>query len=332
MVDSRDVQLQDGRTLRAYDAGAADVDAPTLIWHHGSPQTGAPLEPAARRRRAPGDSLGDVRAPELRRLEPEPGPRRRLGGRRRGGSSPTRSAVERFAVMGASGGGPHALACAALLGDRVIGAVTLAGIAPVTDELRLVRGDGRRPAAYAPPSRAARRGPGSPRPRSSIPTASSRPTGRRSTGAWEAWATTRARRRRGHRRADRRRRRDRRAVGIRPRRGRGAGADRPGWGGPGHPALPRRLARCAGARARSCGCARATATSRSSTRPRWRWTGCAAWPRARRARECARSPRPRRRRARRPSARTPASPRAPSSPLGVRQTARRAAGGSRAPS
>jgi len=42
--------------------------------------------------------------------------------------------VDRFGVMGASGGGPHALACAALLGDRVTGAVCLAGIAPRTDE------------------------------------------------------------------------------------------------------------------------------------------------------------------------------------------------------
>jgi pimeloyl-ACP methyl ester carboxylesterase len=38
--------------------------------------------------------------------------------------------VDRFAVMGASGGGPHALACAALLPDRVTGAVVLAGVAP----------------------------------------------------------------------------------------------------------------------------------------------------------------------------------------------------------
>ncbi|HMJ36164.1 MAG TPA: alpha/beta fold hydrolase [Baekduia sp.] len=41
--------------------------------------------------------------------------------------------IARFAVMGASGGGPHALACAALLGDRVVGAVCLAGLAPSTE-------------------------------------------------------------------------------------------------------------------------------------------------------------------------------------------------------
>jgi pimeloyl-ACP methyl ester carboxylesterase len=40
--------------------------------------------------------------------------------------------LDRFAVMGASGGGPHALACAALLAGRVTAAVCLAGIAPMT--------------------------------------------------------------------------------------------------------------------------------------------------------------------------------------------------------
>jgi pimeloyl-ACP methyl ester carboxylesterase len=38
--------------------------------------------------------------------------------------------VERFAVVGRSGGGPHALACAALLPRRVMAAAALAGIAP----------------------------------------------------------------------------------------------------------------------------------------------------------------------------------------------------------
>ena len=40
----RDVALDDGRTLRAYDAGADADDAFTIVWHHGSPQTGAPLD------------------------------------------------------------------------------------------------------------------------------------------------------------------------------------------------------------------------------------------------------------------------------------------------
>lgn len=38
--------------------------------------------------------------------------------------------IESFAVTGASGGGPHALACAALLPDRVIRAACVVGVAP----------------------------------------------------------------------------------------------------------------------------------------------------------------------------------------------------------
>jgi pimeloyl-ACP methyl ester carboxylesterase len=38
--------------------------------------------------------------------------------------------IERFYVVGWSGGGPHALACAALLPDRVISAATVVGTAP----------------------------------------------------------------------------------------------------------------------------------------------------------------------------------------------------------
>src|SRR5262245_22879736 len=38
--------------------------------------------------------------------------------------------IDRFSVVGRSGGGPHALACAALLGDRVARAAVLVGLAP----------------------------------------------------------------------------------------------------------------------------------------------------------------------------------------------------------
>jgi hypothetical protein len=38
--------------------------------------------------------------------------------------------LDRRLTHGSSGGGPHALACAALLGDRVAAAATLAAVAP----------------------------------------------------------------------------------------------------------------------------------------------------------------------------------------------------------
>jgi pimeloyl-ACP methyl ester carboxylesterase len=42
--------------------------------------------------------------------------------------------IDRFAVEGGSGGGPHTLACAALLPDRVVAAACLAGVAPYPAE------------------------------------------------------------------------------------------------------------------------------------------------------------------------------------------------------
>jgi pimeloyl-ACP methyl ester carboxylesterase len=42
--------------------------------------------------------------------------------------------VERFAVWGISGGGPHALACAALLPERVVAVASLASVAPIDAE------------------------------------------------------------------------------------------------------------------------------------------------------------------------------------------------------
>ena len=42
--------------------------------------------------------------------------------------------IDRFAVEGGSGGGPHALGCGALLSDRVVGVACLAGVAPYPAE------------------------------------------------------------------------------------------------------------------------------------------------------------------------------------------------------
>lgn len=128
-----DLGLRDGRILHVHDAGPNDrTDGLTIVWHHGSPQTGAPLAPllaAASRRRIRLISYG---RPSYGGSSPQPG--RRVAG----AAADVRAIVDAlgigsFAVMGASGGGPHALACAALLPDRVVGAVTLAAIAPHTD-------------------------------------------------------------------------------------------------------------------------------------------------------------------------------------------------------
>lgn len=118
-----DLALPDGRTLHAYDTGEGDQ---VVFWHHGTPNVGTPPEPLF----TPG-----VRWLSLDR----PG---------YGGSTPLPErdvasvaadvaavadafGVDRFAVLGHSGGGPHALACAALLPGRVTAVASGAGLAPV---------------------------------------------------------------------------------------------------------------------------------------------------------------------------------------------------------
>lgn len=123
-----DLTLADGRALRVHDTGERDA-AHTLLWHHGSPQTGAPLAPlldAARERRI---RLVSYARPGYGGSTPHPG-RDVAAAARDVAQLADALGLGRFATMGASGGGPHALACAALLGDRVTAAACLAGLAP----------------------------------------------------------------------------------------------------------------------------------------------------------------------------------------------------------
>jgi pimeloyl-ACP methyl ester carboxylesterase len=134
MVTEVDVRLADGRVLRVHDSdGEHASDALTLVWHHGSPQTGALLEPLLRAAAARGIRLLSYGRPSYGGSSPNPG--------RDVASAGTDVAqlvdalgVDRFAAMGASGGAPHALACAAALPDRVTGVVCVAGLAPFTDD------------------------------------------------------------------------------------------------------------------------------------------------------------------------------------------------------
>jgi pimeloyl-ACP methyl ester carboxylesterase len=129
-VKEVDVRLSDSRTLHVYDtADSTFDDRVAVFWHHGTPNIGAPPAPLF----AAAERLG-VRWISFDR----PG---------YGGSSPlpdrdvaTAAAlatavadaleIHEFAVFGHSGGGPHALACAALTSSRVRGAVSIAGLAP----------------------------------------------------------------------------------------------------------------------------------------------------------------------------------------------------------
>jgi pimeloyl-ACP methyl ester carboxylesterase len=123
-----EVRTPDGRTLAVDEHGR--TDGPVVLGHHGTPGSRtldrSELEAA--------DALG------LRLLAYDrPG---------YGGSSPRTGrsvadaaedvaaildalGVRRFATYGGSGGGPHALACGALLADRCAAVATIAGVGPV---------------------------------------------------------------------------------------------------------------------------------------------------------------------------------------------------------
>ena len=130
MVTETDLKLADGHTLHAYDTGADGANGRLAVfWHHGSPNIGAPPEPLF----AAADRLGirwvSYDRPGYGGSTPRPG---RDVASAAGDASAVADAlgIDRFAVMGHSGGGSHALACAALLGERVMGAVVVSGMAP----------------------------------------------------------------------------------------------------------------------------------------------------------------------------------------------------------
>ena len=129
LVTERDIPLPDGRTVHVYDSGG---DGMALLWHHGSPQTGALLAPLLEATAERGIRLVGYARPSYGGSTPDPG---RDVAKAAGDVRVLADAIGlgRFATMGASGGGPHALACAALLGDRVTGVVTLASPAPYTE-------------------------------------------------------------------------------------------------------------------------------------------------------------------------------------------------------
>jgi pimeloyl-ACP methyl ester carboxylesterase len=137
MTGGQDVPVGDGRTVRAYDSGPGA--ALTIVWHHGSPQTGAPLEPLLAAAAARGIRLVTYARPSYGGSTPAPG-RDVAAAAADVALLADALGIERFATMGASGGGPHALACAALLGDRVTAVACLASLAPYTDDLEFFAG------------------------------------------------------------------------------------------------------------------------------------------------------------------------------------------------
>jgi pimeloyl-ACP methyl ester carboxylesterase len=122
------LNLADGRILHYYDQGPADA-ALAVFWLHGTPNVGAPPAPLFAEAARLGLRWLGYDRPGYGGSSARPG-RDVASCARDVAAIADRLGIERFAVMGHSGGGPHALACAALLPDRVAAAVSIAGLAP----------------------------------------------------------------------------------------------------------------------------------------------------------------------------------------------------------
>lgn len=134
MVTEADTELRDGRTLHFYDTGpAADGDGLAVVWLHGTPNVGEPPEPLFEASRKRGIRWFSYDRPGYGGSTPHPG-RDIAAAAADVAAVADALGIGRFAVLGHSGGGPHALACAALLPDRVAATVSGSGLAPYDAE------------------------------------------------------------------------------------------------------------------------------------------------------------------------------------------------------
>ena len=128
---TRTVATPDGRTLTVYELG--DPSGPAVLVHHGTPGDGLPFAPWVQDAVRRGIRL-------LSYDRPGYGASTAHHGRRIADAAEDAAAIAdalgigRFATWGISGGAPHALACAALLPERVVAAASLAALAPFDAE------------------------------------------------------------------------------------------------------------------------------------------------------------------------------------------------------
>ena len=121
------LELPDGRRLEVATTG--DESLPAVVLHHGTPQSFLPMTWLVQTAREIGVRLVTVARPGYRTSTRHPG-------RSVADVAPDTAVVldhlgiDRCVTAGTSGGGPHALACAALLPGRVTAAASVCGVAP----------------------------------------------------------------------------------------------------------------------------------------------------------------------------------------------------------
>jgi pimeloyl-ACP methyl ester carboxylesterase len=122
------VQLEDGRRLGFAEYGPSR--GRPVLWLHGTPGARRQIPPAARRFTQNGDArIIAIERPGVGQSTPH------LHANVRGVAGDIASLadaleIERFALVGLSGGGPYVLACAYDMPRRVVAAAVLGGVAP----------------------------------------------------------------------------------------------------------------------------------------------------------------------------------------------------------
>jgi pimeloyl-ACP methyl ester carboxylesterase len=130
VVTETDLELGDGRTLHVYDTAGDGADALlAVLWHHGTPNTGAPPEPLFPAAARHGIRWVSYDRPGYGASTPNPG-RDVASAAADAASVADALGIRRFAVMGHSGGGTFALASGARLPERVLAVVCASGLAP----------------------------------------------------------------------------------------------------------------------------------------------------------------------------------------------------------
>lgn len=134
VVTEADLELGDGRTLHYYDTREDEPDARVAVfWFHGAPSVGRPPEPLFPAAAENGLRWVSYDRPAYGGSSPDPG-RNVASAAADVAAIADALGIGRFAVLGHSGGGPHALACGALLPDRVIAVVSMSASAPFDAE------------------------------------------------------------------------------------------------------------------------------------------------------------------------------------------------------
>lgn len=128
-VTESDLTLDDGRTLHVYDTGDDTRDRLAVFWHHGTPNIGSPPRPLFEAADRLGVRWVGYDRPGYGGSTPRPGRDVASAAADVAGIADALG-IDRYAVLGVSGGAPHALASAALSPDRVLRVVAMSGPAP----------------------------------------------------------------------------------------------------------------------------------------------------------------------------------------------------------